>query len=1228
MRYRRNEHGGAGRRLLSIVLIYGFFLCLVAVDARAQASMATITGTVTDPQGSVVADAKVSFKNLQTDVTFNTATSSSGVYSATSLNPGKYQVTVTASGFKSSVRDNVTLQVSDRLQLDFKLTVGAVSETVNVTGEAPLLQTGTASLGTVIDENEISSLPVLNANVMTLMQMTVGFVTTGGNTVSNTTPWSTKGGLSNYNVNGSDGFSAQYTLQGSPNTNRENGQMGDHNANDVSIVPPSDAVGEFKTQSNTYDAENGRSAGGSVSISLRSGSNRWHGSLYEYFRNTLFNANTVANKVSGTARSPMHWNQPGGSISGPLIKNKLFFMFTTETDNQHLTNTTQITVPTAAEKAGDFSADGVKIYDPLCTGGRNTEIAGANLANDPCYNPSSASALVAQKLLSYMPEPNIAGASYGSPNRNLDQNVVNLYHTYVGRLDYNLNGNNTFYITYDHDNYTQTGGYQGYSLAAASTASKSYRYNDATTMSWTKVINPTFVSTARISYSRHVTQSVPYAWGYDPSQLGFSGLPSLEFPSIALTWGGSSGAPGPPPASRSGVRSYAAPGPPPGGGAPPGGGGGGQLGNTGLGNTYDSIYTVGETLTKVIKTHSLKLGGEAWLMLDNYNNPSSSSGSFTFDPTFTESLGAVTGQSDGTGDPTASLLLGYPTSASVPVNSAFAYSDNYYSLYLQDDWRVMSKLTLNLGLRWDYESPETERHNKAAIGFDSLTPIMDYQYINNNTHASNWTTLHGGLLYATPSNRVAFHPDWLIVQPRLGLAYQITNKLVFRGGWGLQASATALFPPAGDYNATSTYKASLDNNQTPDVADNTLARPFASINQPMGSSLGLESYYGQSYTFLNPNHKTVTQQNFSAGFEYQLPYKTVISATYVGMRSDNSEPMDSWDINQLPWDTYAYYGTHDDNGNLQIGNNSRNSVLNDVVVNPFYDYIPASSSMKTPTLTNAQMLLPYPQFSGVGISAMNVVKRWYDALQIQATKRASSGLMVMGNLSWSKNEARDHWLNGGHDAFTDLVKEIIPSDRAVIFNLAVNYSEPFFAHSSNQIVKQTLSGWNASTTMSYQSGQPQGSLSGMNWTGASLKPAKRTYANWFNTCHLVTSYDPVTNNPIETRTGCTSDSEPIEWVALGTYDKKTTPFFIKQLRSPSTPLASTINLSIYKTFPIRESYKFTFRAEAYNVLNSPSYGGQSAVNTSISQTSTFGTVTTTAAQNDPRIMQFSMKLSF
>jgi hypothetical protein len=1220
MRYRHSEYRSVGHGIFSLALIFGF--CFLATSAWAQASMGTITGTITDPQGSVVTGAKVTIKNTQTDVTFNTTTTSSGVYSATSLNPGQYQVTVSASGFKSSVRDSVTLQVSDRLVLDFKLAVGSISETVSVTGEAPLLQTGTASLGTVIDENEISSLPVLNGNVMTLMRMTVGFVNTTGNSIDSTTPWSANNGLSNYNVNGSDGFSAQYTLDGSPNNNRENGQRGDHNASDISIVPPSDAVGEFKTQSNTYDAENGRSAGGSISISLKSGSNKWHGSLYEYFRNTIFNANSVANKVTGAERSPMHWNQPGGSISGPLIRNKLFFMFSTETDDQHITNTSQITVPDAAlitaARNNDDTAIGAytfpaTLYDAGCEALRTTSFT--QLQNDPCWSTiqNSDSYKLAKKLLSLMPEPNLT-VSYGTANRNLNTKAFNLYHTYVGRLDYAINSSNNFAITYSHDNYKQSISNPAYSLAAASSDAKSYRYNDATTMTWTKTINPSTVATTRLNFSRHVTQSVPYAWGYDPSQIGFSGLTAYatEFPSVTLTYNGAAGG---------------------GGGAPAAG----LLGNTGLGNTYDSMYTFGETLTKVIKTHSLKLGGELWLMLDNYNNPSSNSGSFTFDSTYTKEYSCVNGPPNcSSGDPAAAMLMGYPTSASVAVNTAMAYSDRYYSLYAQDDWRLLSKLTLNLGLRWDYESPETERNNKAAVGFDTTTPIMTYDYTYNNVTTPKILT--GGLIYASSSKRSAFTPYWLVLQPRIGLSYQITNKLIFRGGFGLQASATSLFPSAGDFNTTSTYKATSDNGFTPDVLDNTLANPFPlGINAPTGNSNGLKSYFGQSYTILNPMHKTVTQKNFSAGIEYQLPFKTVISATYVGMRSDNSEPMDNWDANQLPWDTYAYYGTHDVNGN-DVRGNSNASVLNDKVTNPFMDYIPASSSMYTSTLTNAQMLLPYPQFSGVTIQGENVVKRWYDSLQVQANKRVSNGLMLMSNFTWSKNESADHWLNGGHSDFKDMPKEIIPSDRAMVFNLAGSYSLPFYAR-SHGIKRQVLGGWNVSTTMSYQSGQPSSlgggpggggpnSGNGFNWTGASLKTANKNYNRWFNTCSVSTTYDQNTNEPTVTRSNCASETEPVAWVINGNYDKRTTTYYLKQIRAPSIPLYTTMNMSVYKDFSILEGYKLSFRAEAYDLLNSPEYGGTGTLGSNASATSGFGVVTTTSASNDPRIMQFSLKLSF
>jgi hypothetical protein len=1211
-----------------------FVFCMIAASAWGQAAQGTITGTITDPQGAVVAAAKIEAKNTQTNVVATTVTSTAGVYSFPALNPGQYKISVTAKGFKSSVRDNIQLQLSARLQMDFALVVGSVSETVEVTTQAPQLETGTASLGTVIAQEQINNLPLMNNNVMTLMQMTVGFVDTGGNSVGSQTAWSTKGALSNYNVNGSDGFNAQYSLEGSPNTNRENGQMGNRNANDVSIVPPSDAVGEFKTQNNTYDAENGRSSGGSVSISLRSGTNKWHGTLYEYFRNTVFNANSVANKSTNPikARSPMQWNQPGGSISGPLIKNKLFFMFTTETDVEHVPGSaSSIEVPTALEREGDFSQTlatspdpfappgtmvPALIYDAGCpaAGGRNTPINAldstgvALLSNDPCYDPNSASTKLAKALLSNLPAVNIIGAPRGNPNVNLFPQLANLYHTYVGRLDYTLDPKNTFFLTYAHSNYAQTGGYEGYSSAAASTASKSNRYDDATTITWTSTLKPTLVSTSRINYSRHVVLSTPYAWGYDPSQLGFSGLPALNFPSISLSWpGGSGGGPG----------GGGPPGPPPGGGGPggPGGGGSGQLGSTGLGNTYDSMYTFGETLTKVVGTHSLKFGGEFWTMLDNYNNPSSSSGSFSFDNTFTKQNYNL--PSDSTGDPAASMLLGYPTSGSVPVNVALAYTDHYYSAFFQDDWRMMKKLTLNLGVRWDYESPETERHDRAAVGLDSWTP-----YTITTPGGSSYPMM-GGLIYARAGNRTATTRDLLKFQPRFGMAYQITNKLVFRGGWGLQASPTAIFPGAGDYNATSTYIASTDNSQTPDTTHNTLANPFPNgITQPTGNSLGLLSHFGQSYTFFNPAHKTATNYSYSAGFQYQLPYSLMVSASYVGMRSNNHDV--DRDINSLPWDTYVYNGTHDRNG-AYVDPNCRPgppdappcgiSISNEQVENPFYNYIPASSSMHVPSITKAQLLLPYPQFSGVTQSNMNLGKRFYDSLQVQVDKRMSHGLMVMANFTWSKTQATDSYLNGGHDGIKELKKQVIPSDRAGLFNLAASYSVPFFSNSRG-ILKQVLGGWNASTILAYQSGQP----ANLGMTGNLIgnpKTAKPTYSHWFNTCYLDTSGN---------KQNCSIDSTPA-WQQLGTYDKRTTAMFLTSVRTPSISMKSGINASIFKDFAVKETQKVTFRAEVYNMFNSASFAGMMNLNTSLGQPA-FGTIPTTAQTNEPRIFQFSVKYAF
>jgi hypothetical protein len=1153
--------------ILCLGLLFG--ICMLAKVASSQESRATLTGTITDPQGAVLPGAKIDVKNAQTNVASSTVANSTGLYALPSLNPGVYDVTVSASSFKTAVQNNVNLQVGGRLELNFKLELGSISETVEVTGMTPMLETATASQGTVINQDAITSLPMLNNNVFTLMKLTVGAVNTGGITTSSSTPWAV-GDLSNYNINGSDGFNAEYVLDGSPNTNRSRGTSS-QDANIISSVPPADSIGEFKTQTTTYDAEYGRNSGGVINVSLKSGTNKLHGSLYEFFRNDVLNANKAENKAAKPIidRPAVRWNQPGGSITGPVIKDKMFFMFSYEAIRQHVPSAQSLVVPTALERQGDFSqtldpkGKPIKIYDPKTT---HKDASGKWVRDlfplkDPS-NPGSGYVIpsdrldkVAVNIMKYMPMPNLSGTARGVNNLVVSPNmVVNTYNAIATRIDYTLNSKNNIYATFNHDDYHQTGGTEPFDLAAASRASETKRYDNSVTINFTSVISTNFISNSRINYGRNTSQAIPYAYGYDPTPLGFSSslvskLRELSFPSITLS-------------------GYA------------------SLGNTGKTSAISNTWTFGQTLSTVFRTHSVKYGLEFRQMLDNRTSPSSSFGSFSFNTLFTgsDSKNANTDSGDGV----ASFILGYAASGSVPINGDFAYAHRYWGLFVQDDWRISTRLTLNLGLRWDYESPSSERYNRLIAGFDTTTP---YTLANSNIG------FKGGLIFANSINRFGYEPDKNNIQPRFGLAYKITDKLVFRGGYGIQSSPQLELPPSTGYNATTTMVTSLDDGLTP---TDVLSNPYPNgINLPTGSSLGLATYLGQNISYYSSNRETPLHQGFTAGIQYEFPFKMVLGVTYAGERMNHHQLMTAYYVNAIR--TAQWVALGDSAG--------------DQVANPYQGLLPGST-LNGPTISREQLLKPYPQFGTISETAATIGKRWYDAMQVQFEKRMSKGLMVMLNYTFGKSLGQLEYLNNGRDDPDQLTKSIIPPDRNHITNLAASYVLPFGANTAG-VARQLLYGWNLSTTITYQSGQPLGPISSMDWTGAQVKIDNPTMARYFNTCNLDLSGK---------RQKCASDSEPIAWNILGTYGAKSirkNPTLLDQLRGPAVPFKAGVNLAFFKEFKITESSKLALRGEFFNLFNTPAF---TSLNTNPTR-ATFGTINFTQS-NESRQGQLSLRYIF
>jgi len=861
-------------RLVSTLKLVLGILVLVAA-AWGQESRAIVSGTVSDPQGAVVPGAKVEVKNLDTNVVTAVETNASGFYTVPPLNPGQYSITASAVGFKSVLRNKVELRLDDRVGLDFKLELGTSSETVTVTGEAPLVDTQTATAGTLINKELVGTLPTFGRDINYLAQFTAGVYYTNVAGKASTSERPFDEGENNFSINGGAASTNEVLLDGAPNTSRESGSP-----TNVTIVPPPEAVGEMNTLTNLYDASYGRTGGGVISVSLRSGTNDVHGAAWWYVRNPVFNANQYDSNLAGLARASYKLNQPGGMLSGPVVipkvydgRNKTFFMYTLEIFRDDRPQASSTVQPTDLQKAGDFSqtyvsgtsGPTVAIYDPLTT----TSNGSGGYTRTPFPNnviPTSLINPIAKKTATYFLEPNLVGnIARGQNNLIVAPNYDHEpYNGHVFRLDQVLSSKHRFFFNFDRSNRHQTNGlgndlslFQALGTTFATNTYKHWRINHLATFNVTSMLSPTLISTARISFNRHQFAIVPYSFDYDPTLLGFpaSQIAAAQtrntFPAITFSGGGYAGL-------------------------------GGSANSNGQTLNFSNTWSAGETLIKTIRQHSLKFGGEGRVMLNNQFN-TLPFGNFAFTSTFTQANALVAASTSG--DALASFLLGYPSTVSSTFNNPATEGQRYYDVFVQDDWRVTKKLTLNFGLRWDYESPITDRYNHFVCGFNTSTV--------SNLGSASGPPITGGVTFCDNNHRLPYKRDLNNFGPRVGFAYQVSPKLVLRGGWGLTYTPTADVAPSTGYSLTTTPTTSVANAglvpiTTPGCTGNNcgmLSNPFTTgINVPYGSSLGLQTNVGSSVSFIDPDRVLAYFHNFSAGFEYELPSRSVLEVSYNGNR--------------------------------------------------------------------------------------------------------------------------------------------------------------------------------------------------------------------------------------------------------------------------------------------------------------------------------------------------------
>ncbi|HKE26802.1 MAG TPA: TonB-dependent receptor [Bryobacteraceae bacterium] len=1148
-------------------------LCVYALICSApvvaQEFRAGIAGIVRDSQGAVIPGVTIEARKIATNDISRTTTNESGYYAFPVLPIGTYRLTAAPAGFKKAVRDNLELRVGDQVQQDFTLEVGAVTESVTVSAGVELLETTGSDKGQVVGEKEVQDTPSVGRNPFLLgIEATGVQFDIGANALSRSVrPFDAGNNVAeSMSINGGQTGRSDLLLDGLSDTGVETGSS----ATNMAFVPNQDAVQEFRIQNSNYDAQYGRTSGGTISLITKGGTNRVHGAAYWYNKNTVLTANTFDQNRLGNGRAAYHQNEPGVELDGPVViphlydgHNKTFFMYSYELWRDAIPSPATSTTPQPAALQGNFNTtlqsngQPVIVYDPNTTAqtGTNTYTRTpfpGDIIPSSRFNP------VGAKIVSYIPAPNVPGQTNNlvvAPNARTDA-----YDAHIARVDQQLSEKERLFGRFDRGFRTEVNDTNGFPKVASPQYTDG-RLSQGGGVDLTSILSPSTVLTSRVGYLRHDLWITLYTSGFDPTTLGFpsSLLETLPpyFPAI----------------QPSGYTSF---------------GSGRSFGNQ---FTESASWSWSEIVNKTIRRHQVKFGGEFRAMLDNINSPTTNFGSYSFSATPTQQ-NALTG-SAAAGNSIASLLLGLATGGSAPINAALAYGFHYYGTFVQDDWRVTGKLTLSMGLRWDYESPVTERNNQQNAGFDrnATSPLQvadPYQ---------PGATLQGGLLFEGPNSRLPYGRDLNNLQPRVGFAWHPTEKTVIRGGFGISYFAT--FTPAGNqgFSTSTPYVWSSDNIYSNGT---TLSNPYPQgILTPTGSKLGLATFLGQSVSFVDPNRVIPKVEQFSIGVQRQLPGRAVLEISYVGSRSNSMDV--SQNLNAVSTAQLLEYG----------GNASPN--LTNSVPNPFSGLLP-STSINGATTTLQQLLLPFPQFTGVTETNIPVGKSWYNSLQVRFDKRLTHGLNFMVSYTRSKWLDSLSYLNA-QEAITQTPERTLDAtDTPNRIVLSGNWQLPIFAH-THGVAGVFLHGWQLNGIFMRENGFPLTAPAGYYSAGIDPSLHDPLDQQYFDTCTLLTN--GTTNNCKNLKTGGTL---PIAFLQQLPNTLRTLSGRFPTIRPPKVPNA---DVSLFKAFTLRETVRLQFRAEAFNFTNSPQFNTPST-----SLTSTSAGVVTLTQVNDPRNIQLSLRLMF
>ena len=1197
---------------------------------HAQSTSASLTGRITDSSKAVVPNAKVVAINTGTRVHYETVTNDTGSYYVTNLPPGTYRIEVEKIGFKAVLKADLILHVQDALEINFEMTLGSASESVTVRGGAPLLDTESSTIGTVVEQRKANELPLNGRNVFNLIELAASVVPQGSSTGTpvGVNPF----GWGNYQVDGSFANESAEFLDGQP--------LNIGYINLPVLIPTQDSIQEFKVQTSNLGPEWGKFSGGVTNLSTKSGTNSLHAEAYEYLRNKIFNANDFFLNAAERPRPPWVQNQFGGNAGGPLHlfragePNKTFWFLSLEGFRLRTSEPFTATVPDANERAGNFSAlcrtgftNGLcndrgfdangkpvtldQLYDP-CGGIVNAQGAcpGSTATPTPFPNnviPANRLNTTSLKLLDLWPQPTNLNAA--TNNFTTAAPTGGDHNQVVARLDRNLDKNQRLFLRFNYWHVTDLATDPLGTGLCEDRCGESYR-SYALAAGYTYGITPTTMLAVNASVTRFLYNRNPKNSNFDLTAIGWPASYNAVIPAEMRT----------PPTPC--VANFAD----------------NIMCSQGQSFIQDrnTQFFLSPSVSMLRGHHQFQFGFQLEVGRDNYAQSNIASGSFGFciagQACFTSLPGVP-----GTGSPFADFLLGYADNFNNFENHFFdqavvpaftAGQQIYRAFYLGDSWHATRKLTFNLGLRYDLQGPWSERFNRLTY-FDMTATNYLTQFLPAGS-----APIKGDVFLVTPHNRNNLPLSETEFSPRVGLAYNLTSNTVVRGGYGIfwiPSYVSFSVNPLNDMvnAAATTYTGTVDGIHPV----NTIALPFpAGISPPPGRTLGLRgtqqflTQVVQSITEVNPNnHPEGYVQQWNLDIERELPAGFFVSAAYVGSKGTHLAQY-SQQINQISDSLLAQAASQ---VNPALPNPIQNVTLLQPAPNPFFINGQALA-LSGPTTTVGQLLRPFPQYTSVQLAGQGSYDSIYHSFQLTVQRRfANAGSLLVAYTNSkliSDTDTLTAWLEPTVGAIQDnnnLRSERSLSSQDVPQRLVISYVLDLplgkgrkYLSGVHGITDKIASGWGVDGVSIFQSGFPlafsNGQANGTTLFGGGSRPnivpgcpnavgdalASKLTA-WFNTSCFVA--------PADFTFGTESRVDPkLHASGINNFD-----------------------FAVFKRtrFSANERLGLEFRTEFFNLFNRTQFAPPNTLCCSLNNAN-FGVVTATATGTNPRLVQFGLKLFF